>query len=190
MVRKVGGYCEKSHFQLRTVGTGNSNRIRIRKKSVQFHRQTNHSEASASTQSIMEIITVHKVKTVEERRAIVALARTCFSVPFWIFIPSNPDWALYARDESGTMLGGVFLDKLDKHLSLVNYIFVGTAGRGKGLGKLLLQKAMEDMKQSGCEKHIAMIRETNTASWNMFAQKGFTVLPLYRWPLEFGLNGL
>lgn len=130
----------------------------------------------------------HSVQTDDEAKALAKLAREVFGPGSGIIVPRRPKWAIYATDESGQMIGGVILKRLGQTVAMVDFIFVARNGRGRGLGPQLLDRGLAALEEAGCTRQLALIREDNTPSWNMFATRGFTVPSIFTALFGFSLQ--
>ncbi len=129
------------------------------------------------------------VRSDEEARAVAALARKVFGPGSGIIVPAKPKWAVYAQDGSGLMVGGVILKKIGKSAGMIDFIFVDKPGRGRGLGPQLLERGLVELSATGCGDKLALIRDDNTPSWNMFAERGFYIPSYFRGIFPYSLGG-
>jgi L-amino acid N-acyltransferase YncA len=116
--------------------------------------------------------TFHEATTDEERIEAAKLGVKVFGAFSTLMIPSKPKWVIYAKDETGEMMGAVLLSHLGT-CGYVDFIFVGEKARGKSLGPQLLRRGLLGLENAGYKKQLAIIRDDNTPSWNMFAKAGF-----------------
>lgn len=131
-------------------------------------------------------MTFHKVETPEEAKMVSKLAVEVFGPLSRIIVPNRPKWAHYATNDDGEIVGGIILKRLGKSVGLVDFIFVHERGRGQGLGPGLLDLGVKELDDAGCSTQIALIREDNTPSWNMFAKRGYVVPNIFK--ALFGLS--
>jgi ribosomal protein S18 acetylase RimI-like enzyme len=76
---------------------------------------------------------------------------------------------------SGKPIGLVMLKTLEKGtVGYVYYIAVAKANRKKGIGKMLLEDALQHFKASGASEVFASVEEDNEPSEALFASEGFT----------------
>jgi ribosomal protein S18 acetylase RimI-like enzyme len=76
---------------------------------------------------------------------------------------------------SGKPIGLVMLKTLEKGaVGYVYYIAVARANRKKGIGKMLLEDALQHFKTSGAREVLASVEEDNEPSEALFASEGFT----------------
>ena len=75
---------------------------------------------------------------------------------------------------SGKPVGMVMLKTLEGSAGYVYYIAVAKAERKKGIGKLLLEDALQRFKASKLEEVFASVEEDNEPSEALFASEGFT----------------
>jgi len=114
-----------------------------------------------------------KLSSKEESREVAKLARKVFGPGSGIIVPNKPKWAIYASDEKGCIKGGVILKRIGRKAGMIDFIFVDSSARGKGLGPALLKRGITELEKAGCSNQLAFIRDDNTPSWGMFARKGF-----------------
>ena len=75
-----------------------------------------------------------------------------------------------------------------KKYGLLYWGFTCPDVRGEGVGKLLYSAGIESLQNQGCEQIFGCIEGNNTASSNLLAHEGFTILsPWQQWRI-FGLN--
>ena len=114
-------------------------------------------------------VVIRKVQADEEARALRSIGRRSFHPVLSLILP-KPRWA-YGAFEDGRCLGGVLLKRVGD-VGLIDWIFIGRADRGRGLAKQLLQQALEAFRLEGITTVAASVRDDNTASWNLFADRG------------------
>lgn len=78
-----------------------------------------------------------------------------------------------AAISSGKPIGLVMLKTLRKSVGYVYYIAVARASRKKGIGKTLLEDALNHFKTSGAEEVFASVEENNKPSEALFVSEGF-----------------
>lgn len=75
------------------------------------------------------------------------------------------------------ILGGVvlklFSGKEGEKRGVVNWIFVTPKAQGLGIGRQLLEFAMQFFKEQGCSEVLAVVEGYNTDSSHLFAREGF-----------------
>jgi GNAT superfamily N-acetyltransferase len=129
------------------------------------------------------------VSTNNESKQMASLARRVFGFGSGLIVPSNPKWGIYALNGNGEMVGGVILKRIGKKAGMIDFIFVDAAGRGQGLGPELLRRSLDELVSAGCEDQLALIRDDNTPSWNMFAREGFSIPSWFRGIYPYSLFG-
>jgi ribosomal protein S18 acetylase RimI-like enzyme len=75
---------------------------------------------------------------------------------------------------SGKPVGLVMLKTLGKNVGYVYYIAVAKASRKRGIGKLLLEDALQHFKASNAKEVFASVEKDNEPSEALFASEGFT----------------
>lgn len=79
-----------------------------------------------------------------------------------------------AAISSGKPIGLVMLKKLEGSVGYVYYIAVARDQRKKGIGKLLLENALQFFKDSKITEVFASVEEDNRPSEALFESEGFT----------------
>jgi ribosomal protein S18 acetylase RimI-like enzyme len=105
----------------------------------------------------------------------------------WILEESFEGWYLWhskktlrdvelvrAAMSSGKPAGLVMLTTLEGTVGYVYYIAVAKASRNKGIGKLLLENALQLFKASNLKEAFASVEKENEPSEALFASEGFT----------------
>jgi len=105
----------------------------------------------------------------------------------WILEESFEGWYLWhskktlrdielvrAAVSSGKSAGLVMLKTLEGTVGYVYYIAVARASRNKGIGKLLLENALQLFKASNLKEVFASVEKENEPSEALFASEGFT----------------
>src|SRR4029077_16109870 len=70
-------------------------------------------------------------------------------------------------------VGLVMLKTLERNVGYVYYIAVAKAQRRRGIGKLLLQNALQQFETSNMREVFASVEEDNEPSEALFASEGF-----------------
>ncbi len=122
-------------------------------------------------------IEIRRVESEHEAKELLRVARRAFHIGMAILV-SKPKWAFGAWDGE-RCLGGVIL-KRSGTVGIVEWIFVAKEGRGQGLAKQLTDTAMGEFAKQGIETAAAIVRDDNTASWNLFAARGFKAMSFGR----------
>jgi ribosomal protein S18 acetylase RimI-like enzyme len=105
----------------------------------------------------------------------------------WILEESFEGWYLWhskktlrdvelvrAAMSSGRPLGLVMLKSLEGTVGYVYYIAVARSSRNMGVGKLLLENALQLFKASNLKEVFASVEKENEPSEALFASEGFT----------------
>lgn len=128
---------------------------------------------------------IREIRTEEEARELRRIGRRSFHPVLSLILP-KPKWA-YGVFEDGRCLGGVLLKK-SGDTGLIDWIFLGRDARGRGLAKQLVQRALETFRQRGLTTVAASVRDDNTASWNLFADRGLRAVSPIELIRRFGLS--
>lgn len=121
--------------------------------------------------------------------SIIQVARNAFGVGVELFIPKKKIWGFYAHhgDEIG---GAVFIKKTSINEGFVDWIFVDPSAQGHRLGARLMDISMQTLQDEGCAVQFALVNDFNTASWNMFAKRGFKELSVMKSIFGYKLGSL
>lgn len=139
-------------------------------------------------------MTVSKLTT-KEIPAVAALDRQLFSKESWseaAFSASltDPSRTFWVAMEGETLLGFCGLSQSFEQGDILN-IGVCPAQRGKGIGSLLLQAAINAFKEQGGKELFLEVRASNAAAKALYEKFGFQRLGVrknyYQQPAEDGL---
>lgn len=115
----------------------------------------------------------------EERRELGAVMRACFGWVPRLFFDFGKAAFVYELD--GKIVGGITLSRFridDKRLGgLVKWIFTLPEARGKGAAGAMLDRALAWFDEVGCTETFACVEGYNTGSSNLFASRGFRIMP-------------
>lgn len=136
----------------------------------------------------MSSYTLSPIQTVEEGKKANELAIQVFGRGASILLPKNPNWGFFAHD-GDDVVGGVYINKLSTKEGVLSWIFVDPRAQGHGLGARLIEAGIQAMDEKGLKTQFALIRDDNTASWNMFAKHGYTQPSVLRSLLGYSLKG-
>jgi len=125
--------------------------------------------------------------TTEDGAVIVDVPRGERASLAWILDESFEGW--YLRHSKATLrkiqsvraakslghpIGLVMLKTLEKGVGYVYYIAVAKAQRNRGIGRLLLDDALQRFKAAAVKEVFASVEEDNEPSEALFASEGFT----------------
>lgn len=128
---------------------------------------------------------IRPVHTKEEAADVLRVGRRSFH-PLLGMLITRVKWGFGAWD-GDTCLGGIILKERGQ-FGIVEFIFIAAEGRGLGLGKRLTERAFEAFDERGLKYAVASVRDDNTASWNLFAGRGFRTYSSLRCIREFGFR--
>ena len=125
--------------------------------------------------------------TVQENLAIIDVPKGKRAGLEWILEESFEGWYLMhskrtlrdielvrAAMSTGKPVGLAMLKMLVESVGYVYYIAVAKTSRKKGIGKLLLEDALQHFKASSVEEVYASVEKDNEPSEALFASEGFT----------------
>jgi len=125
--------------------------------------------------------------TAQENLAIIDVPKGKRAGLEWILEESFEGWYLMhskrtlrdielvrAAMSTGKPVGLAMLKMLVESVGYVYYIAVAKASRKKGIGKLLLEDALQHFKASSVEEVYASVEKDNEPSEALFASEGFT----------------
>lgn len=118
---------------------------------------------------------IRRATTEAEARELTRVARRCFHIVLRLLV-TRPKWA-YGAWDGERCLGGVFL-KESAGVGIIEWIFVSKEARGMGLAKRLTAVALREFEKRGLTRWAASVRDDNTASWNLFAARGFRAVSI------------
>lgn len=124
--------------------------------------------------------------TENETDEVVRVARNVFGFGAALMISKKKMWGFYATDGEH-IVGAALLDQASETEGFLSWIFVDEAARGHKLASRLIDMGFDAMDKKGLTKQFALVRDDNTASWNMFLKAGYKVLPLHE--ALFGYSG-
>jgi ribosomal protein S18 acetylase RimI-like enzyme len=120
----------------------------------------------------MRSYSISPIQTPEESQETKAVAKRVFGSGASFILPKEPRWGFYAH-EGDEFVGGVFIDQVGPGEGQLSWIFVDPQAQGHKLGARLLEAAVKAMDDKGLKTQFALVRGDNTASWNMFAKRGY-----------------
>jgi len=116
-----------------------------------------------------------------DEAAVIALWQACDLVRPWNNPHSdiarklqvNREWFLVAERDGrvvGTVMAGY-----DGHRGWINYLAVEPAARRGGIGRALMEAAVQRLRAAGCPKLNLQVRSTNAAVIAFYRRLGFAV---------------
>jgi peptide alpha-N-acetyltransferase len=130
----------------------------------------------------MDQLSTRKYSSDEEMPEIMALLERDLSEPYSIFtyryfIHRCPELTLLTRNESGKLIA-VIICKLDPHRSTLKRGYIGmlaveTEYRNKGLGSMLVVKAIQKMIELDADEVVLETELTNKGALNLYERLGF-----------------
>ena len=89
------------------------------------------------------------------------------------YLQRNPGMSFVARD--GTKLIGAVLTGHDGRIGYLYHLVVEQSYRGKGVGKMLVEKAAAKLSQLGISKYFAFVYADNVAGQQFWERTGWSV---------------
>jgi ribosomal protein S18 acetylase RimI-like enzyme len=89
-----------------------------------------------------------------------------------VFEP-NLSWMLYDK-ASGNRLGMVLVSRVGERVGHITQLCVAPGHRGRGLGRLLLDRCASGLRQAGFEAVTLTVTEGNTEAVRLYERFGFT----------------
>jgi ribosomal protein S18 acetylase RimI-like enzyme len=127
--------------------------------------------------------------TNEQSKEIVHLANQIFGPGSSLLISKRKLWGYYATD-GNQIVGAVLLEKGSATEGYLAWIFVSEKARGHRLASRLIEKGFKALDEGNLTVQYALVRDDNTASWNMFYKNGYKILPLYKTLFKYPIKGL
>lgn len=100
------------------------------------------------------------------------VAEKAFGTFVRLMIPKKNLWGFYAL-QGDTVLGAVYIKEIAPKEGVLEWIFVDPKAHGLSIGKKLAEAGFKAMKKRGLTRQFALVRDDNTASWNMFAKEDY-----------------
>ncbi len=127
----------------------------------------------------------------EEERAVGALAGRAFPPLGNFFFSPSPHTLVAERD--GRLVGAVVLKPFvlpdERRGGVIFWLMTDPEARGCGVGRRLVEAAIEYFEERGCREVFACVEGFNSSSSNLFATHGFTILSLGEQLRRYGLWG-
>lgn len=105
--------------------------------------------------------------------------------------PTSAD-ALVA-ERNGELVGAVVLRTLSlpggRRGGVMTWLMTDPGARGLGVGGRLVEAALRSFEERGCQEVFACVEGFNTSSANLFAGRGFTILPFGEQIRRYGFLG-
>ena len=87
-------------------------------------------------------------------------------------LPKKNVWGFYAEQDDD-VLGAVYIKEVAPQEGILEWIFVDPDAHGLSIGKKLAEAGFNAMKDRGLTRQFALVRDDNTASWNLFAKEDY-----------------
>ncbi len=101
-----------------------------------------------------------------------AVAEKAFGKMVRLILPKKNLWGFYAAKDD-QVLGAVYIKEVAPKEGILEWIFVDPDAHGLSIGKQLAATAFDAMNERGLTRQFALVRDDNTASWNLFAKEGY-----------------
>jgi GNAT superfamily N-acetyltransferase len=124
----------------------------------------------------------------QHHQEIIKLANHVFGPGTSLLFKKHSMWGFYATDGDGIQ-GAVLLEKGGYKEGFLAWIFVDQRARGYRLASHLMDVGDQALSQQGLTKQFTLVRDDNTASWNLFFKRGYKVLPLWKMLFGYSLKG-
>jgi ribosomal protein S18 acetylase RimI-like enzyme len=124
-----------------------------------------------------------------ETSEVIQVANNVFGFGASLLISKKNMWGFYATDGQD-IVGAVLLEKANHTEGFLSWIFVDESARGHRLASRLIEMGFDAMNKEGLTTQFALVRDDNTASWNMFLKNGYKILPLSQSIFGYSLKGL
>jgi GNAT superfamily N-acetyltransferase len=127
-----------------------------------------------------------------ESREVRQIMRRSFPLFQQLFFSLTPE-TLVAVSEKDKPVGAVVLKTFSlpggEKSGVIYWIFTDPKVRGQGLGQALMDAGLETLSSAGCSQISAIVEGFNTSSSNLFASRGFSILPFREQIRRFGWSG-
>lgn len=134
---------------------------------------------------------LYEIKQIKEENSneVIQVANKVFGLGVGILISKKNLWGYYATDNQA-IVGAIILARGGKDEGFIQWIFVDPIAQGHKLATRLMDAGTQALNDEGRIKQFALVRDDNTASWNLFVKKGFKVLPLTHTLFHYSLKAL
>lgn len=126
--------------------------------------------------------------TQHEKDEILKVANHVFGFGASLLISKKTMWGFYATDGE-QIVGAVLLEKASETEGILAWIFIDESARGHKLASKLTKLGIETLTNEGFAKQFTLVRDDNTASWNMFLKNGYKIVPLYQALFGYSFKG-
>lgn len=127
------------------------------------------------------MIEIRAIREAEIARA-YEIMRGSFPKSYQSIFYLYPESTLVAL-ENGEVIGGINLDIYNAAIKVgyIGWLYVDTSARGKGVGELLVDKAIKFLENDKKVDEILLcIEGDNPSSFKNFSRRGFEIMPLHR----------
>lgn len=126
----------------------------------------------------------------EEKKELGTVMRACFGWLPWLFFDLGK--AAFVHELDGRIVGGITLSSFRindrRQGGVVKWIFTLPEARGHGAAGTLMDRAMAWFADTGCTDVFACVEGYNTSSSNLFASRGFHILPFSEQTSRYGVR--
>jgi ribosomal protein S18 acetylase RimI-like enzyme len=120
---------------------------------------------------------------------IIKLANHVFGFGTSTLISKKNMWGFYVADGT-SVVGVIILVRGGKGEAFVQWIFVDPIAQGHKLASKLMEAGTKAMHEEGRTKQFALVRDDNSASWNLFLKAGYKVLPISQTLFKYSFHAL
>lgn len=116
-------------------------------------------------------------------------AQKAFGPLVSLILPKKKIWGFYAHDQDD-VVGAVYIKKVAEDEGVLDWVFIDPKAQGFNLASHLMDAGVLAMDEAGLRRQFALVRDDNTASWNMFAKRGYKEASLFYTLTKFRLKSL
>ena len=120
---------------------------------------------------------------------VIKLVNKVFGSGASLLISKKNMWGFVATNQTN-ILGAIILVRGGKGEAFVQWIFVDPIAQGHKLASRLMEAGTNAMLEEGRTKQFALVRDDNSASWNLFLKAGFKVLPITQTLFNYSFHAL
>lgn len=133
----------------------------------------------------------YEIKKITQDKVIeiIKLANHIFGSGASLLISKKNMWGFYVTDGT-SVVGAIILVRGGKDEAFVQWIFVDPTAQGHKLASRLMEAGTKAMHEEGRTKQFALVRDDNSASWNLFLKSGFKVLPMMKTLFKYSFSAL
>lgn len=124
-------------------------------------------------------LTIRRMRLGEEKK-VKLIVREVFPLMAWLFFIHKPTTLVAVKGNKivAGIVYGQFVYSKAINSGMIYWIFTAPKHQGEGIGRKLIQEAVDKLKAGGCQKVFACIEGYNSSSFKIFNSLNFSKLSL------------